>query len=120
MTLDSETKAALRERLQFYRELGVGPLYRREVRGDGPQGFGSGVIDDSAGVADRPDADAGRVAQEAYLPPAKGAESTAQTTDRAALLQSSLTTSVLTASAASWENRAASRLFSAPATRMPN
>ena len=28
MTLDRDT---LRERLQFYRELGVGPLYRREV-----------------------------------------------------------------------------------------
>jgi len=31
MTLDPHTKAALRERLQFYRELGVGPLYRRNV-----------------------------------------------------------------------------------------
>ena len=31
MTLDPNTKAALRERLNFYRELGVGPLYRREV-----------------------------------------------------------------------------------------
>jgi len=31
MTLDPNTKSALRERLNFYRELGVGPLYRREV-----------------------------------------------------------------------------------------
>ncbi|MDR3739049.1 MAG: uracil-DNA glycosylase [Terracidiphilus sp.] len=31
MTLDPNTKTALRERLSFYRELGVGPLYRREV-----------------------------------------------------------------------------------------
>jgi len=31
MTLD---RNSLRERLQFYRELGVGPLYRREVSGD--------------------------------------------------------------------------------------
>jgi uracil-DNA glycosylase len=31
MTLDPNTKSALRERLTFYRELGVGPLYRREV-----------------------------------------------------------------------------------------
>src|SRR5208283_1950548 len=31
MTLDANTKAALRERLQFYRELGIGPLYRREA-----------------------------------------------------------------------------------------
>ena len=30
MALDRNT---LRERLQFYRELGVGPLYRREVSG---------------------------------------------------------------------------------------
>jgi len=32
MTLDPETKAILRERLNFYRELGIGPLYRRESR----------------------------------------------------------------------------------------
>ncbi len=31
MTLDPNTKSALRERLNFYRELGVGPLYCREV-----------------------------------------------------------------------------------------
>jgi uracil-DNA glycosylase len=31
MTLDSNTKSALRERLQFYRELGIGPLYRHDV-----------------------------------------------------------------------------------------
>ena len=31
MTLDPNTESALRERLQFYRELGIGPLYRREV-----------------------------------------------------------------------------------------
>ena len=31
MTLDANTKSALRERLSFYRELGVGPLYRRDV-----------------------------------------------------------------------------------------
>ena len=31
MTLDPNTKSALRERLNFYREMGVGPLYRREV-----------------------------------------------------------------------------------------
>lgn len=34
MTLSSQTKAVLRDRLQFYRELGVGPLYRREVSGE--------------------------------------------------------------------------------------
>jgi uracil-DNA glycosylase family 4 len=31
MTLDSNTKSALRDRLQFYRELGIGPLYRHDV-----------------------------------------------------------------------------------------
>ena len=31
MTLDPNTKSALRERLNFYRELGVGPLYRRDT-----------------------------------------------------------------------------------------
>jgi len=31
MTLNPNTKSALRERLNFYRELGIGPLYRREV-----------------------------------------------------------------------------------------
>ncbi len=36
MTLDRNT---LRERLQFYRELGVGPLYRRGVSGDGAPQF---------------------------------------------------------------------------------
>ena len=38
MTLDPNTKSALRERLNFYRELGIGPLYRRQVseRADKP------------------------------------------------------------------------------------
>jgi uracil-DNA glycosylase len=31
MTLDANTKSALRERLNFYRELGIGPLYRRQA-----------------------------------------------------------------------------------------
>ena len=31
MTIDANTKAAIRERLSFYRELGIGPLYRRDV-----------------------------------------------------------------------------------------
>jgi DNA polymerase len=32
MTLDPNTKSALRERLSFYVELGIGPLYRREAQ----------------------------------------------------------------------------------------
>lgn len=31
MSLNPDVKAALRDRLQFYRELGIGPLYRRAV-----------------------------------------------------------------------------------------
>jgi uracil-DNA glycosylase len=34
MALDSTRKSAIRERLDFCRELGIGPLYRREVSGD--------------------------------------------------------------------------------------
>ena len=37
MTLSSQDKAELRNRLQFYRELGIGPLYRREVANKPPQ-----------------------------------------------------------------------------------
>jgi uracil-DNA glycosylase len=46
MTLDSNTKSVVRERLNFYRELGVGPLYRREVPGpaDAPPAKDSDVI----------------------------------------------------------------------------
>src|SRR5271165_2594944 len=38
MTLDPNTKSSLRARLSFYRELGIGPLYRRKVseRADEP------------------------------------------------------------------------------------
>jgi DNA polymerase len=34
MALNPENKNAIRERLSFYRELGIGPLYRREVSAD--------------------------------------------------------------------------------------
>ena len=36
MTLDPNTKSALRERLNFYHELGIGPLYRREAYSSPP------------------------------------------------------------------------------------
>jgi DNA polymerase len=36
MTLDPDTKSALRERLDFYRELGIGPLYRRQAYSSPP------------------------------------------------------------------------------------
>jgi len=46
MTLGPNTKSAIRERLQFYRELGVGPLYRREVseRADASPSIDSEVV----------------------------------------------------------------------------
>jgi uracil-DNA glycosylase family 4 len=88
MTLDPQTKAALRERLQFYRELGVGPLYRRDVRGAGPPDFASAILDDVAAVANQLAANAEQVAQESYLPTAGGAEArVAKKADSAALLQ---------------------------------
>ena len=31
MTLDTASQSALRERLKFYRELGIGPLYKRAI-----------------------------------------------------------------------------------------
>jgi DNA polymerase len=69
MTLDSTRKSALRERLNFYRELGVGPLYRREVE-PSSQTFdpGEALIDVVAAVADEITAAQEEVAQEAYLP----------------------------------------------------
>jgi len=36
MTLHRDIQAALRERLRFYRDLGIGPLYRREVHQTSP------------------------------------------------------------------------------------
>jgi DNA polymerase len=38
MTLTPETKAALRNRLRFYRELGIGPLYTRDSDSSGEPG----------------------------------------------------------------------------------
>src|ERR1035437_294290 len=81
MTLDANTKSALRERLTFYRELGVGPLYRRDAISSGaPDDFGVELVDELAEAADRLADAAEREAQEAYLPSATGI-------DRATLLQ---------------------------------
>ena len=81
MTLDSNTKAALRERLQFYRELGIGPLYRRDSTNSAPpDDLGMQLVDELAEVADCLTQAAERQAQEAYLP-------SATNEDRAALLR---------------------------------
>jgi uracil-DNA glycosylase family 4 len=69
MALDSTRKSAIRERLSFYRELGIGPLYRREVSTDSyaldPDGA---LVDLVATVADAISEDQQQAAQEAYLP----------------------------------------------------
>ena len=72
--LTPETKSALRQRLQFYRELGIGPLYRRAVDGD----LGIALIEEMAIVADELATAENAISDEAYLPTAS---------DRAALLR---------------------------------
>ncbi len=49
MTLDPNTKSALRERLNFYRELGIGPLYRRDF---GSNDLGVQLAEELAEAAD--------------------------------------------------------------------
>jgi uracil-DNA glycosylase len=69
MPLDPNRKEIIRERLSFYRELGVGPLYRREVSGDSPsQDLGEEMIAMIETVGDVITADQEQAAQEAYLP----------------------------------------------------
>jgi uracil-DNA glycosylase len=81
MTLDPKTKSALRERINFYRELGVGPLYRRDTANHAaPDDLSVQLVEELAEVADELTQYADREAQEAYLP-------SAASEDRAALLQ---------------------------------
>ncbi|HUI83732.1 MAG TPA: uracil-DNA glycosylase [Candidatus Binatia bacterium] len=77
MTLDPDSRDVLRQRLQFYRELGIGPLYRRET---GSADSDMHLPDEVGEVADRLAPAAEHAAQEAHLP------STA-TQDRDALLR---------------------------------
>ncbi len=77
MTLDPNTKSALRERLNFYRELGIGPLYRRDF---GRNDLGVQLAEELAEVADELAQYAAGEAQEVYLPTAAGR-------DRATMLQ---------------------------------
>src|SRR5271165_1594310 len=65
MALDSANKNALRERLKFYSEIGVGPLYRREVE---PGADAKPFPDDLALMSDEPAAERGLVAAEACIP----------------------------------------------------
>ena len=81
MTLDPASKSAVRERLKFYRELGIGPLYRRDVT-PGPDSS-QGLVEVLSTVGDEIAVEQERVAAEAYIPGAEllGGE------DRAALLR---------------------------------
>ncbi|HZD32305.1 MAG TPA: uracil-DNA glycosylase, partial [Candidatus Angelobacter sp.] len=75
MPLDSTSKSALRERLSFYRELGIGPLYRHDMAtGSEIQVPGDGLVESPATVADAIAFEQEQVAQEAYLPSADDRE----------------------------------------------
>jgi uracil-DNA glycosylase len=74
MTFDPNTKSALRERLNFYRELGIGPLYRREV-----------AEREDMSPVDNADFDATVESAESFAPSSFAAASLPE--DRAALLQ---------------------------------
>ena len=75
MALDPTRKSAIRERLSFYHELGIGPLYRREVEaGSLPQDLGQALVEAVAAVADVVGAEQEQAAQEAYLPTADDRE----------------------------------------------
>jgi DNA polymerase len=69
MALDSTRKSAIRERLGFYRELGIGPMYRREVAGSAvAPDFGEALVEVAGAVADEIAEHQSQVDQEAYLP----------------------------------------------------
>jgi len=75
MALDPTQKSAIRERLSFYRELGIGPLYRREVETDSmPQDLDSELVDEVTAIADVLAIEQEQVAQEEYLPTADDRE----------------------------------------------
>jgi DNA polymerase len=69
MALDSTNKSAIRERLNFYRELGIGPLYRREVSAEAPVcDAAEELIGVMETVADEVAIEQEQADQEAYLP----------------------------------------------------
>jgi uracil-DNA glycosylase family 4 len=69
MTLDPASKSALRERLKFYRELGIGPLYKRAVEPGADAG--EAIVDVLAEVGDQLAAEREQAANEAYIPSKK-------------------------------------------------
>ena len=71
MALNPENKNLILERLSFCRELGIGPLYRREIfASTQPQDFGEGLVEVMETVADELADEQEKGAQEAYLPTA--------------------------------------------------
>jgi len=84
MTLDPASKTALRERMKFYRELGIGPLYRRDVAGSAQsQDLSEELVEILAVAGDELAADQELIANEAYIPSSKNMSGE----DRAALLR---------------------------------
>src|SRR5215469_15826315 len=68
MALTPENKNAILQRLSFYRELGIGPLYRREVSGTmQPVDLGEALVEMMDTIADDLAIAQERAAQEAYL-----------------------------------------------------
>jgi uracil-DNA glycosylase len=69
MAIDPATRAALRERLTFYREMGIGPLYRREVESSAEsQDIGEVRVELATDVGDEVAAGQEPVTQGAYFP----------------------------------------------------
>jgi DNA polymerase len=69
MPLDPEDQNLILERLSFCRELGIGPLYKREVSASTQQpGLGEELIETLATVADEQTIGQDQVAQQSYLP----------------------------------------------------
>jgi uracil-DNA glycosylase family 4 len=66
MPFDSANKIALLERLKFYREMGIGPLYRRELAPGAD--VARPLVEDLAAVGDQMAAQQERIADEAYIP----------------------------------------------------
>ena len=69
MALDPENQNLILERLSFCRELGIGPLYKREVSASPqPRDLGEELIETIATVADELTIGQEQVAQASYLP----------------------------------------------------
>ena len=104
MALDRNT---LRERLRFYRELGVGPLYRRET-----SCAGADLMVEPAAVVD---SEREAIADETVLMPAKPSLQ-----DRESQLKVILDDIGPNCQRCAWPNSDASRSSSAPETHMPS